>query len=57
MTSSFGNTLFEAAYRGEAPEIGEGNRPPWSIGEPQPEITALIEAGKFRGEVLDAGCG
>ncbi len=57
MTSSFGNTLFEAAYRGEAPEIGEGNRPPWSIGEPQPEITALIEAGKFHGEVLDAGCG
>ncbi|OBH29014.1 SAM-dependent methyltransferase [Mycobacterium sp. E342] len=49
--------MFEAAYRGEAPEMGEGNRPPWSIGEPQPEITALIEAGKFHGDVLDAGCG
>ena len=49
--------MFEAAYRGEAPEMGEGNRPPWSIGEPQPEIAALIEAGKFHGDVLDAGCG
>lgn len=37
--------------------MGEGNRPPWSIGEPQPEIAALIEAGKFHGDVLDAGCG
>ncbi|MEZ0049357.1 SAM-dependent methyltransferase [Mycobacterium sp. MAA66] len=49
--------MFEAAYRGEAPEMGEGQRPPWSIGEPQPEIAALIEAGKVHGEVLDAGCG
>ncbi|GFG98671.1 class I SAM-dependent methyltransferase [Mycobacterium timonense] len=49
--------MFEAAYRGEAPEMGEGNRPPWSIGEPQPEIAALIEAGKFQDDVLDAGCG
>lgn len=37
--------------------MGEGNRPPWSIGEPQPEIAALVEAGKFHGDVLDAGCG
>ena len=37
--------------------MGEGDRPPWSIGEPQPEIAALIEEGKFHGEVLDAGCG
>lgn len=49
--------MFESAYRGEAPEVGEGNRPPWSIGEPQPEIAALIKAGKFHGDVLDAGCG
>ncbi len=49
--------MFESAYRGEAPEIGEGSKPPWSIGEPQPEIAALIAAGKFHGEVLDAGCG
>ena len=32
-------------------------RPPWSIDEPQPEIAALIERGKFHGDVLDAGCG
>lgn len=49
--------MFESAYRGEAPEMGDGNRPPWSIDEPQPEIAALIEAGKFHGDVLDAGCG
>ncbi|HET9564061.1 MAG TPA: class I SAM-dependent methyltransferase [Mycobacterium sp.] len=48
--------LFESAYRGEAEEF-QGIRPPWSIGEPQPEIAALIEAGKFHGDVLDAGCG
>jgi 2-heptyl-1-hydroxyquinolin-4(1H)-one methyltransferase len=48
--------MFESAYRGEAEEF-QGVRPPWSIGEPQPEIQALIEAGKFHGDVLDAGCG
>jgi 2-heptyl-1-hydroxyquinolin-4(1H)-one methyltransferase len=37
--------------------MGLGTKPPWSIGEPQPEIAALIEAGKFHGDVLDAGCG
>jgi SAM-dependent methyltransferase len=31
--------------------------PPWNIGEPQPELAALIAAGKFRSDVLDAGCG
>ncbi|MGB8391838.1 class I SAM-dependent methyltransferase, partial [Mycobacterium sp.] len=51
------DAMFEAAYRGESVEMGLGNRAPWSIGEPQPEIAALIEAGKFHGEVLDAGCG
>ncbi len=49
--------MFESAYRGAAPEMGEGTRPPWSIGEPQPEIAALIDAGRFHGDVLDAGCG
>jgi SAM-dependent methyltransferase len=48
--------MFESAYRGEAPEM-PGAKPPWSIGEPQPELAALIEQGKFRGTVLDAGCG
>lgn len=50
------NEMFESAYRGEAPEMA-GAKPPWSIGEPQPELATLIEQGKFRGEVLDAGCG
>lgn len=31
--------------------------PPWNIGEPQPELAALIAEGKFRSDVLDAGCG
>lgn len=52
-----GGEMFEAAYRGEAQEMGAGSRPPWSIDEPQPEIRALIDAGAFHGDVLDAGCG
>src|SRR4051795_8880631 len=56
MTTPQPQEMFESAYRGEAEEF-EGQRPPWSIGEPQPEIAALIEAGKFHGDVLDAGCG
>jgi SAM-dependent methyltransferase len=48
---------FETAYRGETAEFGLGARPPWSIGEPQPELAALIEQGKFHGDVLDVGCG
>lgn len=31
--------------------------PPWSIGAPQPELATLIDQGKVRSEVLDAGCG
>ncbi|MGO9924780.1 MAG: class I SAM-dependent methyltransferase [Mycobacterium sp.] len=48
---------FETAYRGESAQFGEGARPPWSIGAPQPELAALIEQGKFHGDVLDVGCG
>ena len=48
---------FESAYRGEVAELGLGTKPPWSIGEPQPELAALIEQGKFHGDVLDVGCG
>lgn len=29
----------------------------WDIGEPQPLLVALVEAGEVRGDVLDAGCG
>jgi deazaflavin-dependent oxidoreductase (nitroreductase family) len=56
MTSAPGFT-FDSAYRGEAAAVGLGARPPWSIGEPQPELAALIEQGKFHGDVLDVGCG
>ena len=35
----------------------ETTRPAYSIGEPQPELAAVIEQGKVRSEVLDAGCG
>jgi SAM-dependent methyltransferase len=49
--------MFDSAYRGDADEVGLGSKPPWSIGEPQPELAALIDAGKFHGDVLDAGCG
>jgi 2-heptyl-1-hydroxyquinolin-4(1H)-one methyltransferase len=48
---------FDPAYRGETAEFGAGARPPWSLGEPQPEIAALINQGKITGDVLDAGCG
>ena len=48
---------FDSAYRAESTQLGHGVRPPWSIGEPQPELAALIAAGKFHGEVLDVGCG
>ena len=41
---------WDAAYRQEAP-------PPWSIGQPQPELAVLIDQGKIRSDVLDAGCG
>jgi 2-heptyl-1-hydroxyquinolin-4(1H)-one methyltransferase len=48
---------FDSAYRGEAPALGLGSRPPWSIRIPQPELAALIAQGKFHGDVLDVGCG
>lgn len=41
---------WDTAYRQETP-------PPWSIGRPQPELAALIDGGKIRSDVLDAGCG
>jgi SAM-dependent methyltransferase len=55
MTSRRFAHQYEAAYRGE--HDGTVGGPPWSLDEPQPEIAALIEAGKVHGEVLDAGCG
>ncbi|MFI7667962.1 class I SAM-dependent methyltransferase [Nocardia sp. NPDC049526] len=48
---------FEAVYQGTGGPFGPGVKPPWSIGEPQPELATLIEQGKFHGDVLDVGCG
>jgi len=47
---------FDAFYAGTAVAAGSDSVP-WNIGEPQPAIAALIDAGRVRGEVLDAGCG
>ena len=44
---------WDDAYR---EQVFEGP-PPWNIGEPQPELATLHRAGKFRSDVLDAGCG
>ncbi|MFD3514767.1 class I SAM-dependent methyltransferase [Streptomyces sp. NPDC058657] len=30
---------------------------PWDIGEPQPDVIAMEEEGRFAGSVLDIGCG
>lgn len=35
-------------YKGEAP---------WEIGRPQPEVENLERSGRFRGRILDVGCG
>jgi 2-polyprenyl-3-methyl-5-hydroxy-6-metoxy-1,4-benzoquinol methylase len=40
--------IYAQIYRGQAP---------WEVGQPQPAIVALEAAGKFRGAVLDVGCG
>ena len=45
---------WDSAYREEGDFQGP---PPWNIGEPQPELAALMSAGRFRSDVLDAGCG
>jgi SAM-dependent methyltransferase len=49
---------FEVLYQGgpliegiEFPTI------PWDIGEAQPVVRELEQAGRFRGDVLDVGCG
>jgi SAM-dependent methyltransferase len=48
---------FDAAYRGQTERLGVGARPSWSLGEPQPDLVALIDENKFHGDVLDVGCG
>lgn len=52
-----GDFEFEEVYRGTGGPFGPSDKAPWSIGEPQPELAALIEQGKFHGDILDVGCG
>jgi SAM-dependent methyltransferase len=53
-STNFNEIDWDSAYRGEGEFDGP---PPWNIGEPQPELAALIAEGKIRSDVLDAGCG
>lgn len=45
---------WDSAYRQDGQFQGSL---PWNIGEPQPELAALIASGAVRSDVLDAGCG
>ena len=56
MTDSMNSGVmdWDSVYRGEG---GFDGPPPWNIGEPQPELAALIRDGKVRSDVLDAGSG
>jgi SAM-dependent methyltransferase len=56
MTDSMNSEVmdWDSVYREEG---GFDGPPPWNIGEPQPELAALIRDGKVRSDVLDAGCG
>jgi len=47
---------FDAAYR-EDSVFSDKAGVPWNLGEPQPPLRALIDSGRVRGPVLDAGCG
>jgi SAM-dependent methyltransferase len=51
---------FEGVYQGRSLIEGADMAfavAPWDIGAPQPAVVRLVEAGAFRGEVLDVGCG
>ncbi|RZQ61869.1 class I SAM-dependent methyltransferase [Amycolatopsis suaedae] len=51
---------FDAVYQGKPPVDGSEaafEKVPWDIGEPQPVVVALADAGDVRGDVLDVGCG
>lgn len=49
---------YEGFYQGQPLVEGVPNTGvPWDIGAPQPVVVKLAEEGRFRGEVLDAGCG
>ncbi|GAB2677931.1 class I SAM-dependent methyltransferase [Saccharopolyspora gloriosae] len=56
-TIDLGRTDFDAVYRGDGLAEVPFEKPPWDIGEPQPQVVRLERDGAFRGRVLDAGCG
>jgi len=43
--------------RWDAVYADDTDLPPWVIGEPQPEVVALIERQLIKGRLLDSGCG
>jgi SAM-dependent methyltransferase len=47
---------FDGVYQGK-PLFHGAEFVPWDIGEPQPLLVDLEQAGEIRGAVLDAGCG
>ena len=54
----FAKADFNAVYEGGELLPGAAIRSvPWDIGEVQPAVVEAERAGRFRGEVLDAGCG
>lgn len=49
---------FNAVYQGEQLLPGSGiTRVPWDIAAAQPGVIEFERMGRFRGQVLDAGCG
>ena len=57
-TYDFATADFNAVYRGGELLGGAGiTRAPWDIGEVQPGVVEFERRGRFRGSVLDAGCG
>jgi SAM-dependent methyltransferase len=48
---------FESIYQGPALVRYKQAVVPWDIGEPQPAVVALEQAGRISTDVLDAGCG
>lgn len=54
----FAKADFNAVYEGGDLLPGAAiTRVPWDIGEVQPGVVEMERAGRFRGEVLDVGCG
>lgn len=49
-------SYYRTVYDTPTPTTTTG-RTPWDIGRPQPTIVQAYAEGKFRGSVLDAGCG